>query len=104
MSKNTINQFIDLSKEYFKIYLGISISVFLFILFFQPFPSINYEFENKLLFFVGFGLIIFIVQVIIQVIFQQHLIHDGTDSEFSSMLNSVYYILQVVITSVAFVL
>ena len=103
MSNNTINQFITLSKKYFKIYLGISISVFLFILFFQPFPTNNFEFENKLLFIAGYGFIIFIVQVIAQIIFHRHLFHDSMDGEYSSLLNSLYYFSQIALTSVAFV-
>ncbi len=103
MPNNTINQFITLSKKYFKTYLGISISVFLFILFFQPFPTKNFEFENKQLFIAGFGLIIFLIQVLIQIIFQRHLIGIGTKEEENSLLNTVYYFSQVALTSVALV-
>ncbi len=103
MSGNFINQFVNLSKKYFKIYLGISISVFLFILFFQPFSSYEFEPENKNLFVGGFGLIVFIVQVIIQAIFQRHLLRNHTDGEYNPLLNSLYYFLQIVLTSVAFV-
>ena len=103
MSNNTINQFFTLSKKYFKIYLGISISVFLFILFFQPFPTINSEFENKQLFFAGYGLIIFSTQIIIQIIFQRHLIHYESVGEENSLINSVYFFSQVAITTLAFV-
>jgi len=103
MSNNTINQFITLSKRYFKIYLGISISVFLLILFFQPFPSHKFEFENKNLFIAGYGLIIFIVQVIVQIIFQRHLLRNNIDGEYNPLLNSLYYFLQIALASVAFV-
>lgn len=103
MSNNTINQFIALSKKYFRIYLGISISVFLFILFFQPFPSKNFEFENKQLFSAGFGLIVFIILVLVQIIFQRHLLRNEKDEEENSLLDSVYYFTQVALTSVAFV-
>lgn len=103
MSNNTINQFIALSKKYFRIYLGISISVFLFILFFQPFPSKNFEFENKQLFSAGFGLIVFIILVLVQIIFQRHLLHNEKNEEENSLLDSVYYFTQVALTSVAFV-
>ena len=103
MSNNIINQFIALSKKYFKIYLGISVSVFLFILFFQPFPSHKFEFENKNLFIAGYGLIIFVIQVILQIIFQRHLLRNNTDEEYNPLLNSVYYFSQIVLTSVAFV-
>jgi DNA-binding LytR/AlgR family response regulator len=102
MSNNTINQFFALSKKYFKIYFGISISVFLFILFFQPFSAIHFEFENKLLFIVGFGIIIFLVQVIVQVIFQRHLIKNEEAGDENSLMNSLYYGSFVVLTSVAF--
>ena len=103
MSNNIIDQFISLSKKYFKIYLWISISVFLFILFFQPFPSQKFEFENKNLFIAGFGLIIFIIQVIIQIIFQRHLLRNNLDGAYRPMLNSLYYFSQIALTSIAFV-
>ncbi len=103
MSNNIINQFIALSKKYFKIYLGISISVFLFILFFQPFSSHKFEPENKNLFIGGYGLIIFIIQVVIQIIFQRHLLRNNIDGEYNPLLNSLYYFSQIALTSVAFV-
>jgi len=103
MSGNSINQFVNLSKKYFKIYLGISISVFLFILFFQPFSSYEFEPENKNLFVGGFGLIVFIVQVIIQAIFQRHLLRNHMDGEYNPLLNSLFYFSQIALTSVAFV-
>ncbi len=102
MSNNTTDQFIALSKKYFKTYLGISIAVFLFILFFQPFPAKNFEFENKQLFIAGFGVIIFIIQVLSQILFQNHLIRSESDEEESSLLNSVYYLSQIALSSVAF--
>ncbi len=103
MSNITIDQFITLSKKYFKTYLGISISVFLFILFFQPFPTINFEFENKQLFIAGYGVIIFIVLVIVQIIFQRFLLLINIEDEYNSLLNSLYYFAQTALTSVAFV-
>jgi DNA-binding LytR/AlgR family response regulator len=103
MPGNTINQFNILAKKYFKIYLGISISVFLFILFFQPFPTITFEFENKLVFIAGFGLILFVSQVITQIIFQHHLINNKNDSDENVLLNAAYYFSMVAISSLAFV-
>ncbi len=103
MSNNTINQFFALSKKYFKIYLGLSISVFLFILFFEPFPTINSEFENKQLFIAGYGVIIFIIQLITQIIFQNHIVRNKSVGEDNSLLDSVYFFSQVALTSMAFV-
>ncbi|WP_319589601.1 LytTR family DNA-binding domain-containing protein [uncultured Draconibacterium sp.] len=103
MSNNFIDQFISLSKKYFKTYFWISISAFLFILFFQPFPSHKFESENKNLFIAGYGAIIFIVQVIVQIIFQRHLLRNDIDGEYNPLLNSLYYFSQITLTSVAFV-
>ncbi len=103
MSNNIIDQFISLSKKYFKIYFWISISVFLFILFFQPFPSLKFESENKNLFIAGYGAIIFIVQILVQIVFQRHLLRNNTDGEYNPLLNSLFYFSQIALTSVAFV-
>jgi len=102
MAHDTINQFISLSRKYFKIYLGISITVFLFILFFQPFPSIKFEFDNKLLFIAGYGFIIFIIQVIIQIIFHRFLLQNTFTEDYNPLLHFSYYFLQAVLISVAF--
>ena len=102
-SNNIINQFIFLSKKYFKIYLVISIAVFLFILFFQPFSLTNFDFENKLLFIAGYGFIIFLIQVVVQIIFHRYLFLNNVDGEYYLLLNSAYYVSQVVLTSIAFV-
>ncbi len=103
MSNNTIDQFFALSKNYFRLYLGISISVFLFILFFQPFTAIRFEFENRLLFITGFGLIAFIIQFLLQIAFQNYFIQQDADGEIDPMLNSIYYFLLFALTTVAFV-
>ena len=103
MSNNIIDQFISLSKKYFKIYFWISISVFLFILFFQPFPSLKFESENKNLFIAGYGAIIFIVQIFVQIVFQRHLLRNNMDGEYNPLLNSLFYFSHIALTSVAFV-
>ncbi len=103
MSNNIIDQFISLSKKYLKIYFWISISVFLFILFFQPFPSLKFESENKNLFIAGYGAIIFIVQILVQIVFQRHLLRNNMDGEYNPLLNSLFYFSQIALTSVAFV-
>ena len=103
MSNNNITQFNTLSKKYFKIYFGISISIFLFILFFEPFPTINFEFENKLVFIAGFGLIIFIFQIIVQILFQRLLIQSETEKANNLLLSSLYHFSLVALTSLAFV-
>ncbi len=51
-------------KSDIKMFLWISLSVFLFILFFQPFPLQLIDFNNRLLFVAGMGGIIFLMLVL----------------------------------------
>jgi hypothetical protein len=101
MSKKAVDQFITLSKKFFRTYLTISISIFLFVLYFQPFTTENFEYENKLLYIAGFGMITFFSQVIVQIIFQRHYIHHEPDDEEISLLNYAYYFSLLILTSVA---
>ena len=103
MVNKKINRFFALSKKYFKIYLGISISVFLFILFFLPFTPVSFEFENKLLFFTGLGLICLISLFILQILFQPFLLQNNSNIIDNSLISSIYYFLLVAVTSLAFV-
>lgn len=102
LNKNT-DQFYALTKKYFKLYLGIAISVFLFILFFQPFSIENFNFENKLLIIAGFGLITFIFLIITQVIFQKVLIQDESETPKTSILNTLYFSSLTLFNSLAFI-
>jgi len=64
-----LNQLIRLLKENFVLFLGISFSVFLYMLFFQPFPPENFDFNNNLLYASGLGAIIFIDIFLIRILF-----------------------------------
>lgn len=55
-------------NERLRILLGISFAVFLFILFFQPFPGDRFDFNNRLLFVGGFGAIMFLVMFLIRIV------------------------------------
>ncbi len=103
MTTNKINQFFSLTKKHFRTYLGIAISVFLFILFFQPFTIERFEFENILLFIAGFGLIVLIILVVSQIIFQRHLMKVDEEIGGNRIYMSLYFFSQVAAASVAFV-
>jgi DNA-binding LytR/AlgR family response regulator len=103
MPKNKIVQFFDLSRKYLSTYLGISISVFLFVLFFQPFTTELFEFENRLLFFAGFGLICLIFLFIVQILFQNYLLQTKNNGIDNSLTVSFYNFLIVSLCSLAFV-
>jgi len=98
-----INQFIQLTKLYFRTYFGIAIAIFLFILFFQPFTTDKFEFENKLIFLSGFGIIVLIFLFISQVLFQRTLLRKEEDNNSNSVYVPLYYLFQITATSLAFV-
>jgi DNA-binding LytR/AlgR family response regulator len=57
--KKESSLFVRLLNREIKILAGISIGVFLFILFFQPFPLEKFDFNNELLFIAGLAGIVF---------------------------------------------
>lgn len=64
--KNTNHIQIDDLYRKMKPYLGISLGIFLFVLFFQPFDLSHFTFNNNLLFIAGIGVIIYILLVCIK--------------------------------------
>ena len=103
MSNKKITEFFTLSRRNLKTYLGISIAVFLFVLFFQPFSAEFIEFENKLLFFAGFGLICFLFLFAAQIVFQGPLMQQEDPILENALTASLYYLSYVICTSLAFI-
>jgi hypothetical protein len=64
---NKLNQLLHIMKRQFGLIMGISLGIFLFILFFQPFPVENFDFNNRLIFVAGLATIIFIFTVMVRV-------------------------------------
>jgi DNA-binding LytR/AlgR family response regulator len=60
LKMNAINRYIDFFKKYFNPFISLSIGVFLFILFFQPFPILIFDQNDKLIFTAGLGVIMFL--------------------------------------------
>jgi len=56
-----LDHLINLLNERLKLFMMIGFGLFLFILFFQPFPLDRFDFNNRLLFIAGFGAITFII-------------------------------------------
>jgi DNA-binding LytR/AlgR family response regulator len=61
-----LNQFVQSLKNDFRLLLSLSLGVFLFVLFFQPFPLDQLDFNDRLLFVSGLGAIIFLLMVIVR--------------------------------------
>lgn len=79
-----------LIKQDAGLYLGISLGIFLFILFFQPFPSGNFDFNNWLLFVAGLAAIIYMFLILVRIflrliirdkeqIYDEPYIHSGVE-------------------------
>ena len=62
-----LNQFVQLLNKELRVFLSISFGVFLFVLFFQPFPLDNFDFNNRLIFVAGLGTIVFLFMVLVRV-------------------------------------
>jgi DNA-binding LytR/AlgR family response regulator len=62
--KQRFNRLIDQINQELALFISISMSVFLFILFFEPFNLENLEFNEKLVFEAGFGAIVFLFMVL----------------------------------------
>lgn len=68
MEKN-LDQLIIILREELGLLLSISFSIFLFVLFFQPFPLDKFDFNNTLLFVAGLGTIVFLIMVLVRITF-----------------------------------
>ena len=64
---NKINQLVKHINEELILFLSIGFGMFLFVLFFQPFPINTFDFNNSLLFFAGFGVIVFLMMILVRV-------------------------------------
>ncbi len=66
---DNLDQIIFLIRRYLRLFLSISIGVFLFILFFEPFPVETFDFNNQLVLYAGLGIIVFIFTIFARIIF-----------------------------------
>ena len=79
-----VNPFVRLLNEKLKLLIGTAFGVFLFILFFQPFYLERFDFDDRLLFTGGFGLIVFIISLLMWIFF--HLLlhkNNGNGNDYS---------------------
>ena len=69
MLNKKLNQLINLLNKELGLFLSISFGVFLFVLFFQPFPLEKFDFTNRLIFVAGLGAIVFLFMALVRVAF-----------------------------------
>lgn len=95
-----LNQLIFLIKKDLGLYLSISFGIFLFVLFFQPFPLDKFGFNDRLLFVFGLAVIIYLFMVLVRIafrwvtqdndqIYHEPLMHSDVDDFIILVLNSV---------------
>jgi DNA-binding LytR/AlgR family response regulator len=76
-----LNAYIVLLKKYFNPFISISFGLFLFVLFFQPFPIVIFDSNDKLVFIAGLGVITFlslsIGKIVSFVLFKENEIPDN---------------------------
>ena len=97
------DQLVQLLNVNLKLLLSISFGVFLFILFFQPFPLDKFDFNNRLLFIAGFGAIVFLFIFLVRILFPWIIgknDQNGGDQALTSYLRGFIIL---VLCSVAFV-
>ncbi len=101
-----LDQILHLIKEDLRLLISISFGVFLFVLFFQPFPLDRFEFDNRLIFVSGLGGIVFLFMVLVRVAFiwiMQYYDQNDDDPVFPSYLSG-FIILVLCSVSFAFYL
>jgi DNA-binding LytR/AlgR family response regulator len=100
---NKLDQFIDDFKEELGLLLSISFGIFLFILFFQPFPFVGFDFNNSLLVIAGMGTIVFLIMVLIRITLPSILRRRINDSKTFILPSYFIGFIILVLSSVAFV-
>jgi len=85
-----------------KLFLSISIGVFLFILFFQPFPLDRFDFNDKLVFVSGFSGIVLLFMILIRVVLSWIFFYKTKNGSEPILPSSLSGFIIMILSSVAF--
>jgi hypothetical protein len=99
---NKLNRLLALLKGDLGLYLSISFGLFLFILFFQPFPLDNLEFNNRLVFVSGLGAIVFLFMVLVRISFTSLFRNEGSTDDKLQLPPFLGGFVMLALSSVAF--
>ena len=100
--KIKFTQFVYSFKKDLWLIISIGFGVFLFVLFFQPFPLESFDFNNRLLLQAGLGTIVFLFLFLVRLFvewFKQKYDQDTTESGLSSFMGGF---LGLILSSVSF--
>ena len=98
-----IDQLIDDLKEELGLLLSISFGLFLFVLFFQPFPFTGFDINNTLLFVGGLGTIVFMLMVLVRITIPWIFIKSNEDLNVPFLPPAFAGFIILTLSSVAFV-
>jgi DNA-binding LytR/AlgR family response regulator len=96
------DQLINLFNSELGLLLGISFGIFLFVLFFQPFPLERFDFDNRLIFVAGLSGIVFLIMVIMRVVLPWLLGNDYQMNHENGLLSYLGGFFVLALSSVAF--
>ncbi len=96
------SRFVQLLNREIRVLLAISFGVFLFILFFQPFPLEKFDFNNSLLFIAGFAGIVFFFILMIRIILPWIIRKNNREDEVTALNPYLEGFVILVLCSVAF--
>ena len=101
-----LNKLVGILKENLRLFLSITFGIFIFVLFFHPFPLDQLDFNNQLLFIAGLGAIIFLFMVLIRVGFHSFLLKNQPKKDESFLFSyiSAFLILTLSTIAIAFYL
>lgn len=92
---------IKLFNERLRLFLAISTGIFLFILFFQPFPLDRYDLNNTLLFVAGFGGIMFLLMFLVFILVAWIITRDLSSEVQTSSLKVLIEFMYIALCTVA---
>jgi len=96
------DRLVQLLNREMKLLLGITFGVFLFILFFQPFPLQKFDFDNSLLFIGGFAGIILLFMFLMRIIIPWIILRKDCEGEENSLNAYLEGFVILALSSVAF--
>ncbi len=97
-----LNQLTGLLLDELGLFLSISIGIFLFVLFFQPFQFENFDFNNKLIFVSGLPAIVFLFMFLVRVVFPWVFQKNKEEEDDKSNSSQLGGLIILVLSSVAF--
>lgn len=99
---NKLNRIISLMKDNQRLFLGITFGIFIFVLFFQPFSLIKFDFNNRLIFVAGMGAIVYLLLVLVRVVFPQLILKDWQNNRETEVPSVMRGFILLALNSVAF--